>query len=93
MAKQETPHTKQVLEIRHYIEALWKAFQDGKLAFGEQVFAEDAAATELVFTGTHTGPLMTPNAPDSTNRKPCDPPFGIGPENQGWLDCLGTCVF
>lgn len=50
-------------EIRHYIEALWKAFQDGKLAFGEQVFAEDAAATELVFTGTHTGPLMTPNGP------------------------------
>jgi predicted ester cyclase len=50
-------------EIRHYIEALWKAFPDGKLAFGEQVFAEDAAATELVFTGTHTGPLMTPNGP------------------------------
>jgi uncharacterized protein (TIGR02246 family) len=50
-------------EIRHYIEALWKAFPDGKLAFGAQVFAEDAAATELVFTGTHTGPMMTPNGP------------------------------
>jgi predicted ester cyclase len=48
-------------EIRQYIEALWKAFPDGKLSFGEQVFAEDAAATELVFTGTHTGPMMTPN--------------------------------
>ena len=50
-------------EIRQYIEALWKAFPDGKLAFGEQVFAADAAATELVFTGTHTGPMMTPNGP------------------------------
>jgi uncharacterized protein (TIGR02246 family) len=50
-------------EIRHYIEALWKAFPDGKLAFGAQVFAEDAAATELVFTGTHAGPMMTPNGP------------------------------
>jgi uncharacterized protein (TIGR02246 family) len=50
-------------EIRHYIEALWKAFPNGKLAFGAQVFAEDAAATELVFTGTHTGPMMTPNGP------------------------------
>jgi predicted ester cyclase len=48
-------------EIRPYIEALWKAFPDGELAFGEQVFAEDAAATELVFTGTHTGPMITPN--------------------------------
>ncbi len=50
-------------QVRQYIEALWKAFPDGKLAFGEQVFAEDAAATELVFTGTHTGPMMTPNGP------------------------------
>jgi len=50
-------------EIRQYIEALWKAFPDGKLAFGAQVFAEDAAATELVFTGTHTGPMMTPGGP------------------------------
>src|SRR6266487_5773448 len=50
-------------QARHYTEALWKAFPDGKLAFGEQVFAEDAAATELVFTGTHTGPMITPNGP------------------------------
>lgn len=50
-------------ELRSYIEALWTAFPDGKLAFGEQVLAEDAAATALVFTGTHTGPLMTPNGP------------------------------
>ena len=47
-------------EIRHYIEALWKAFPDGVLTFRDQVLAEEAAATELVFTGTHTGPMMTP---------------------------------
>jgi predicted ester cyclase len=47
------------VELRRYVEALWAAFPDGKLAFGEQVYAEDAAAVELVFTGTHTGPLAT----------------------------------
>jgi predicted ester cyclase len=50
-------------EIRRYVEALWTAFPDGKLAFGEQVYAEDAAAVELVFTGTHTGPLATAAGP------------------------------
>jgi len=50
-------------QVRHYTEALWKAFPDGVLTFGNQVLAEDAAATELVFTGTHTGPMMTPNGP------------------------------
>ena len=48
-------------QIRSFTEAQWKAFPDGTLAFGEQVLAEDTAATEVVFTGTHTGPLMTPN--------------------------------
>jgi predicted ester cyclase len=46
--------------IQTYIEALWTAFPDGKLAFGDQVYGADAAAVELIFTGTHTGPLMTP---------------------------------
>src|SRR6266536_2634469 len=50
-------------QVRHYTEALWKAFPDGVLTFGKQVLTEDAAATELVFTGTHTGPMMTPNGP------------------------------
>ncbi len=50
-------------EIRPYIEAFWKAFPDGKLAFGEQMFAEDAAATETMFIGTHTCPIMTPDGP------------------------------
>jgi predicted ester cyclase len=49
--------------IQQFIEALWTAFPDGQLAFGDQVYAEDAAAVEVVFTGTHTGPLMTPNGP------------------------------
>jgi uncharacterized protein (TIGR02246 family) len=50
-------------QIRPYTEAQWKAFPDGTLAFGDQVLAEDAAATEVVFTGTHTGPMITPNGP------------------------------
>jgi hypothetical protein len=33
------------------------------LAFGRQLFGDDAAATEVTFTGTHTGPLPTPNGP------------------------------
>jgi uncharacterized protein (TIGR02246 family) len=50
-------------DIRQFIEALWAAFPDGQLAFGEQVYGDDAVAVEVVFTGTHTGPLMTPNGP------------------------------
>ena len=46
-----------------YTEALWKAFPDGTLSFGDQVFADGAAATEVVFEGTHTGPMLTPNGP------------------------------
>jgi predicted ester cyclase len=48
-------------QVRQYTEALWQAFPDGILAFGAQVFGGDAAATEVVFTGTHTGPVVTPN--------------------------------
>jgi predicted ester cyclase len=47
-------------EIRRSVVALWTAFPDGKLAFGEQVYAENAAAVEVAFMGTHTGPLTTP---------------------------------
>ena len=50
-------------QLRQYTEALWKAFPDGTLTFGDQVLTEDAAATEVVFTGTHAGPMMTPNGP------------------------------
>jgi uncharacterized protein (TIGR02246 family) len=48
-------------QVKQYTEALLEAFGDGTLAFGAQVFGEDMAATEVIFTGTHTGPLVTPN--------------------------------
>src|SRR6266508_2168782 len=48
-------------QIRQYTEALWTAFPDGAFSFAGQVLAEDAAAVELVFMGTHTGPLATPD--------------------------------
>lgn len=47
-------------EVRRATEALWTAFPDGHLLFGDQVVSGDTAATEVVFTGTHTGPLVTP---------------------------------
>jgi steroid delta-isomerase-like uncharacterized protein len=50
-------------QIREYTEALWKAFPDGVLTFGDQVIADAAAATEVVFKGTHTGPMLTPDGP------------------------------
>jgi uncharacterized protein (TIGR02246 family) len=48
-------------EVKQYTEALWEAFPDGTLAFGAQVLGEATAATEVIFTGTHTGPMVTPN--------------------------------
>jgi predicted ester cyclase len=48
-------------QVRHQTESFWTAFPDGTLSFGDQVFADDAAATEVLFTGTHTGPLVTPD--------------------------------
>ncbi|TDW79473.1 ester cyclase [Kribbella sp. VKM Ac-2566] len=47
-------------QVRASTQVMFAAFPDGKLQFGEQVLADDAAATEVVFTGTHTGPLATP---------------------------------
>lgn len=47
-------------QLRQYAEAQWTAFPDGKLVFGGQVLSEDAAATEVTFTGTHTGQMHTP---------------------------------
>jgi predicted ester cyclase len=43
--------------------ALWNAFPDAALSFGEQVLGEGVAASELVFTGTHRGPLQSPGGP------------------------------
>ena len=50
-------------ELGHYTRALWAAFPDGDLAFGERIFGDDTAATEVTFSGTHAGPLPTPNGP------------------------------
>jgi predicted ester cyclase len=47
-------------QVRQVTEAMWQAFPDGQLTFGEQVYSEDAAAVEVIFTGTHSGPLQTP---------------------------------
>jgi len=47
-------------QVKEYTESIWAAFPDGTLAFGGQVLADDAVATEVVFTGTHTGPMVTP---------------------------------
>jgi predicted ester cyclase len=47
-------------QVRASTQLMFTAFPDGKLQFGEQVLTDDAAATEVVFTGTHTGPLATP---------------------------------
>lgn len=48
-------------QLRTFVQTMWHAFPDGKLAFGKQVYSTDGAAVEVVFTGTHTGPLVTPN--------------------------------
>src|SRR6266446_3027786 len=65
-------------QVRHYTEALWKAFPDGVLTFGNQVLAEDAADTQLS---------------DSTNRQARHDPLGIDLAHEGRPDCLGACVF
>jgi uncharacterized protein (TIGR02246 family) len=46
-------------QLRQYTEALWAAFPDGTFSFASQVLTAEAAAVELVFSGTHTGPLVT----------------------------------
>jgi predicted ester cyclase len=49
------------VEVGQFTQAMWSAFPDGRLAFRQQILPHDAAATEVVFTGTHTGPMNTPN--------------------------------
>lgn len=48
-------------QVKQYVETFWTAFPDGQMACMGQIATEDEAATELLFTGTHTGPLNTPN--------------------------------
>jgi predicted ester cyclase len=47
-------------QVRQYAELQFTAFPDAKLTFGAQVISDDLVATEVTFTGTHTGPLPTP---------------------------------
>lgn len=47
-------------QVKEYTQAIWAAFPDGALAFGEQICTEEGVATEVVFTGTQTGPMPTP---------------------------------
>jgi len=47
-------------QVKPYVQIFWAAFPDGKLTRLGQVATEDEAATEALFTGTHTGPLSTP---------------------------------
>jgi uncharacterized protein (TIGR02246 family) len=47
-------------EIGAYIATMWSAFPDGTITFTAEVIAEDSAAVEITFTGTHTGPLISP---------------------------------
>jgi steroid delta-isomerase-like uncharacterized protein len=47
-------------EAGAYIAAMWSAFPDGAIAFTSTVIAEDSAAVEITFSGTHAGPLISP---------------------------------
>lgn len=57
--------------IRKDIEAFFHAFPDVQATvIGEILFDDDNAAFEVQITGTHTGPLVTPDGPvPPTNRR------------------------
>ena len=46
--------------VADYMQAMWTAFPDGVIAFTSTLVADDGAAVEIEFTGTHTGPLASP---------------------------------
>src|SRR6266566_5303580 len=50
-------------QVRESVQALWNAFPDAEFARIIQIATEDGAATEMVFTGTHKGPIITPDGP------------------------------
>lgn len=47
-------------QLAQLTQALWDAFPDGQFRHERRIITDNAAATELSFTGTHTGPLVTP---------------------------------
>jgi steroid delta-isomerase-like uncharacterized protein len=48
-------------QVKAYIEIFWRAFPDGTVTQQAQILAPEGAVTESVFSGTHTGPLSTPD--------------------------------
>ena len=50
-------------QVGQYTQAMWAAFPDATLTFRQQILSNDGAATEVVFSGTHTGPMNTPTGP------------------------------
>jgi steroid delta-isomerase-like uncharacterized protein len=47
-------------QLARLTQALWDAFPDGTYRHHRRIIAGDAAATEMTFTGTHTGAFATP---------------------------------
>jgi steroid delta-isomerase-like uncharacterized protein len=47
-------------QLARLTQTLWEAFPDGRFRHDRRVIADRTAATELTFTGTHSGPLTTP---------------------------------
>ena len=50
------------------------AFPDAKGTFVRELAAEDTAVFELVWTGTHTGPLQTPSGIIPASNRPVEMP-------------------
>jgi predicted ester cyclase len=46
--------------VAGYMQAMWTAFPDGVIAFTSTLLSDSGAAVEIEFTGTHTGPLASP---------------------------------
>jgi predicted ester cyclase len=48
-------------QVKAYIQIFWRAFPDGTVTQQGQILAPEGAITESIFSGTHTGPLSTPD--------------------------------
>ncbi len=79
-------------QLRQYTEALWAAFPDGVFSFASQVLAEDAAAVELVFSGTHDGPLVTADGVVEPTGKRVTLRVGVSHAIPGRADRLRACL-
>lgn len=52
--------TKGIPEVRQYLTAWWTAFPNAESKVGNFVESGDQAVGEMLYTGTHTGPLAGP---------------------------------